>query len=352
MFYNIPYATAGTIAACWTSGRISIISITDIYSVASPMMEEHASFYRSVLKGGSQFNRGTRGMRRINDIVIDDEKGRGSYGSVHVCTYRHQYFAIKRMHRVLLQAEDNSRLVEAFEREGERLRSLNHPNIVKCIAFHWNRELNEPLLIMDLMKENLAQYIKRCKDEVTEGRQIEISLEIAKGIQYIHGLDQPIVHRDLKLENILLSYRGDVKIGDFGQAKILDSVGQVMNSTQPGTVAYMPPEALKKEPEYSVKIDVFSLGVIMLCLATQKEPTVSLIGIGVVLEIQRRADDIVLLSENHALKPLIILCLQDDSKIRPDINAVHRQLTLLVSAGCSYVICAPYNLLYDMSIMP
>ena len=68
----------------------------------------------------------------------------------------------------------------------------------------------------------------------------------------------------------------------------------------------------------------------MLEIATQQPPEVSLVGIGVTPEIQRHGADLSKLEEKHSLKPLILSCLEDDPKERPDIVTVHTQLLAMV----------------------
>ena len=106
-----------------------------------------------------------------------------------------------------------------------------------------------------------------------------------------------------------------------------------MSTTAPGSVVYMPPEALKSgESHFSVKVDVFSLGVLMLQIATQCQPTCGLVGIGTVPELKRRRGDLSKLSNEHPLKLLIELCLKDDYKKRPDIIKVHDMIISLYEA--------------------
>ena len=78
---------------------------------------------------------------------------------------------------------------------------------------------------------------------------------------------------------------------------------------------------------YNEKIDVFSLGVLMLEIATQYPPSIKYSGIGTTPEIQRRSADLSRLPEDHPLKPIILQCLRDDPGERPDSGAVFRMLS-------------------------
>ena len=183
---------------------------------------------------------------------------------------------------------------------------------------------------MEPAKENLKQYLERNKAHLEVEKQLAICSNMTEGPSFLHGRAEPIIHRDLKPENILVWEDGAVKIGDFGQSKLLDHPGEHMKTRQPGTMAYMPPEALKKKPRYTSKVDVFSLGAVMLEVCTQSPPSVWLEGIGAVPEVERRKDDLDLLGDTHPVKPLIIWCLQDNHESRPDVGSTHDQVKLLV----------------------
>ena len=115
-----------------------------------------------------------------------------------------------------------------------------------------------------------------------------------------------------------------MKVSDLGQSKLMENGDVYMSTTAPGNVVYMPPEALKSgDSHFSVKVDVFSLGVLMLQIATQCQPTCGLVGIGTVPELERRRGNLSKLPIEHPLKSLIELCLKDDYKNRPDVRIVH-----------------------------
>ena len=98
----------------------------------------------------------------------------------------------------------------------------------------------------------------------------------------MHGLDPPIVHRDLATKNILLTVNGNAKIADFGVSKAF-SAGRDMNaSIVPGTPLYAAPETyptmnqfqMTGEAMYGPKVDVFSFGAVLLCMIVGHEPRV------------------------------------------------------------------------------
>ena len=178
---------------------------------------------------------------------------------------------------------------------------------------------------MEKMGENLRRFLERHKGKLTIQEQIRISYEITQGIAFLHQLTPPIVHRDLNDKNVMFTFDGVAKIGDFGQSRLKEDL--YLTSDQPGMVVFMPPEALGDgDSKYNESLDVFSLGVLMLEIATQQQPEISITGIGVTPEIKRREKHIQKLGDLHPLKPFIVLCLDNDRKKRP--KATEMQIVL------------------------
>ena len=180
----------------------------------------------------------------------------------------------------------------------------------------FNDENLGPILVMEKMNENLREFLQRHTGQLTIRNQIRISLEITKGVAFLHQLNPPMVHRDLNDKNVMVTSEGVAKIGDFGQAKLKEDV--YLTSLAPGMVTFMPPEALEDgNSKYDESLDMFSLGVLMLEIGTQQPPTTSIVGIGITPEIKRREKDLQRLSDLHPFKPFILLCLSNDRKQRP-----------------------------------
>ena len=156
-------------------------------------------------------------------------------------------------------------------------------------------------------------------------RQIDFCLQIADAVHYLHSQQPPVVYRDLSVKKVL-TLDGILKLGSSLLAARLPSCGY-FDDRAPGVIPYMPPEALVDRPHYNENIDVFSLGVLMLEIATQYPSVHKIFGVGMIPEIQRRAKDLSRLPEDHPLKPIILQCLRDDPGERPDSGAVFRMLS-------------------------
>ena len=210
---------------------------------------------------------------RLGPYEIVAQLGQGGMGIVFRArdTKLEREVAVKVLTRNL--AEDPDAL-ERFEREAKAVAALSHPNI---LAIHdFGREEGSVYAAMELLEgETLRQ---RLQDGALPTRKaVEIAMEIATGLAAAH--DKGIVHRDLKPENVFLLGSGQVKVLDFGLAR-MDPVapegGDVPTmslSTEPGrvmgTVGYMAPEQVRGKA-VDARADIFSFGAVLYEMLTGK----------------------------------------------------------------------------------
>ena len=292
--------------------------------------------YRSNMASSLQFAVNTAQYFRPKppSLKIREEICRGAYGSVHLGELDGRPVAVKRIHRLLLEAArgqgDFEQVMTDFKRECQLLEKIDHPHVVDFRGAFYDETTDEPLLVMERMKENLREFLESNRNDLSWQRQLEVCLSIARGLRFLHNHTPPIVHRDLTDKNVMLGKDGLVKIGDLGQSRLKANNAEYFSTAQPGAIPFMPPEAMQEQSHYNEKLDIFSLGVLMLEVAIQQPPRVRLVGIGIVKEIVRRREDLSKLEEDHPMKPLILSCLEDDPKERPDIVEVHTQLQAIV----------------------
>ena len=129
---------------------------------------------------------------------------------------------------------------------------------------------------MELLHTSVAQCLEQYKYDQQKfplSTKLFILRDVASALVYLHSQTPPIVHRDLTANNVLLTSNMRAKLGDLGVAKIIDPNLSKLSGTQcPGTLAYMPPEALMEHPIYGTELDVYSFGVLGFHIYSCKWP--------------------------------------------------------------------------------
>ena len=157
---------------------------------------------------------------------------------------------------------------------------------------------------------------------------LSILNDVGLGLQYLHNRNPPIVHRDLTPNNILLCYHLRAKITDLGVAKVMQTTDSKTLTKAPGTQCFMPPESLANNPDYSLPLDIFSFGGVILYVTTQQWPSpapwIDFDDTGkkiVLTELERRQQYLDKMTGIYAdLKPLAVSCLDDNPKNRPSVS--------------------------------
>ena len=278
------------------------------------------------------------------EIYINDILGIGSYGKVCRAKCGQLPCAAKRLHDTLFQDNDpgTHNLTMKFLQECRFLISIKHPNIVQCLGNIRDPESIMPVLLMELMDESLTKFLERSTTFVPYHIQVNICYDVALALAYLHS--NGIIHRDLSSNNVLLIGSGSrAKVTDFGMSKFVDMNPRMTPLTQcPGTAAYMPPEALTTLPQYSSKMDCFSLGVLAIQVETRNFPdpgdATTVIkdarfptgrAFVFIPEAERRKKDIDLIAPNHPLLPVILQCIKDEEGERPSADELCERLASL-----------------------
>ncbi|XP_076918666.1 leucine-rich repeat receptor protein kinase HPCA1-like isoform X3 [Bidens hawaiensis] len=194
--------------------------------------------------------------------------GAGGYGNVYKGSLPNgQLIAIKRARQGSTQGGLE------FKTELELLSRVHHKNVVGLIGFCFDQ--GEQMLVYEYivngtLKDSLSG---RSGIRLDWMRRLKIALGAARGLQYLHDLaDPPIIHRDIKTNNILLDQRLVAKVSDFGLSKPLYDANRTHVTTQvKGTMGYMDPEYYMTQ-QLTEKSDVYSFGVVMLELITARNP--------------------------------------------------------------------------------
>lgn len=139
---------------------------------------------------------------------------------------------------------------------------LRHPNITQFLGLCLFPDVQLPLLVMERLDTNLDDLIEDLPNLPLSIKRSVLE-DIASGLFYLHNRQPPVIHRDLTARNVLLTSSLVAKITDMGNARIVDMrPGQMTRTLSqfPGTLVYMPPEALEERSRYGPALDIFSFG--------------------------------------------------------------------------------------------
>ena len=217
----------------------------------------------------SKFNRGFENNFEISleELEFDEENneiGKGTFGDVLRGTWRGEEVAVKFLKGSMTESSES---VKQFLDECNILKNLHHPNI---LLYMGACTIGPQYFVVTEFCDNgnLFEFLHMMRDtKLTYNDARRIALEIAYGMNYLHGFKPPILHRDLKSMNVLLDRNCTVKLADFGNTRTF----QIQMTKQKGTFQWMAPEVIKGNT-YSESSDVFSFGIIMNELVTRIPP--------------------------------------------------------------------------------
>eukprot|EP01114_Cavostelium_apophysatum_P003755 TRINITY_DN13884_c0_g1_i1.p1 TRINITY_DN13884_c0_g1~~TRINITY_DN13884_c0_g1_i1.p1 ORF type:complete len:282 (+),score=75.13 TRINITY_DN13884_c0_g1_i1:214-1059(+) len=191
--------------------------------------------------------------------------GRGAFGNVFEAQEKAtgRAVAIKKIDKDWIRATHNARRIR---NEAEIHITLKHPSILGL--YRYFEDQNYVYLVLEQCKQGEVFHLLKKKRRFTESEAKRFFKQLVEGVQYLHS--QRIVHRDLKLANLLLTDDHNLKISDFGLAARLDD-DREERDTLCGTPNYISPEIVEGKP-HGLSTDIWSLGVVLYNFLTGGSP--------------------------------------------------------------------------------
>ncbi|KAF1946967.1 Pkinase-domain-containing protein [Clathrospora elynae] len=248
-------------------------------------------------------------QHRINQYLVKQEIGRGSFGAVHLAAdqYGHEY-AVKEFSKSRLRKRAQSNLLRrpnaarrmralpagigfnsplhrhsnseennAFELIKEEIaimKKLHHPNLVTLIEVLDDPEEDSLYMVMEMCKKGVVMQIglEERADPYSEEQCRCWFRDMLLGLEYLHA--QGIIHRDIKPDNCLITEEDVLKIVDFGVSEMFDKEGEMKTAKSAGSPAFMPPElCVAKHGQVSGRAaDIWSMGCTLYCLLFGRIP--------------------------------------------------------------------------------
>ncbi|HEY9680848.1 MAG TPA: serine/threonine-protein kinase [Oculatellaceae cyanobacterium] len=195
--------------------------------------------------------------------------GRGGMGVVYLAQDTQRNMAecvIKQLSSKSLTAEEAAEAIRLFSREAEILRTLDHPGIVRVFDDHATEDGNY-FLVMDFVPGKNLDMLIATYGSFNSEATIEIAIQCCEVLEYLHELHPPVLYRDLKPSNLMLTPDGRIVFIDFGIART--SLPQDA-ATRVITAGYSPPEQYFGRPES--RSDLYALGATLFHLLTGQRP--------------------------------------------------------------------------------
>ncbi|XP_076088836.1 mitogen-activated protein kinase kinase kinase 2-like isoform X2 [Mytilus galloprovincialis] len=195
--------------------------------------------------------------------------GSGAFGEVYLCYDRDtgRELAVKQVTLTSMNAEA-SKEVRALENEIQLLRNFQHERIVSYFGCQQGK--TSLSIFMEYLSGGSLKDLLNKYGALTEGVCRKYTRQVLEGLAFLHK--NVIVHRDIKAANILRDSEGNVKLGDFGSSKRLQTICSITGlKTVVGTPYWMAPEVINGEG-YGRKADIWSLGCTIVEMLTQRPP--------------------------------------------------------------------------------
>uniref|UniRef100_M4BEY6 Protein kinase domain-containing protein n=1 Tax=Hyaloperonospora arabidopsidis (strain Emoy2) TaxID=559515 RepID=M4BEY6_HYAAE len=280
----------------------------------------------------------------VSEVHIERSIAKGGFGIVFLAKYQGRPVVVK---KILPEKAADDRCLSAFIEEIKLISSLSHAKIVRFIGVSWSM-LSDMAVLMDYMPNgDLDMLLKQQHDRQELYPQefdwyqnssvlpakASIALDVLEAIVYLHSFPSPIIHRDLKSKNVLLSSSYEAKLSDFGVSREWQ-VDTTMTAGI-GTMAWIAPEVLRGE-RYTETADIYSFGVILSELATCVRPFDGVTNALIVLKVTSEETPDLGSNCPEDIRELAKRCLSFDASDRPSASVAHYELRTLLKLHSAF----------------
>lgn len=252
--------------------------------------------------------------------------GRGSFGSVILGSWKGQKVAVK-----VISRDSPNKKISKKARSNSVESELNatdlcHPNVVKIHAMFDHKEAPNTIIIMEYVgKSSLQRIMDHNQVLLTPGFMHKCFVGVASAMKYIHSLG--ILHLDIKANNVFVSSFGEIKLGDFGCSRMVDShckQGSPCKDTLVGTPGFQAPEFLRGSRP-TAKCDIYSYGVFLWQVINREIPFRSVHAHSIIFQVvsqERRPCHHIQNNKRTPYQALYEHCWQTDMRTRPEASQI------------------------------
>jgi len=209
------------------------------------------------------------GITNIGPYLLREKIAEGGMAELFLADYIREdgFRRIVAVKKILLHLAENQDFINMFIREARLAALLRHPNVIQIIDF--GKIKNVYYIAMEYIDgKNLAEIMAHIKEPLSVDLSIFLILQISAGLHYSHaktndetGEPLNIVHRDISPQNLIISYQGEVKIGDYGISKARSEPSFTQAGVIKGKLSYLSPEQALGQ-EVGRQADIYALGLI------------------------------------------------------------------------------------------
>lgn len=210
--------------------------------------------------------------RRLGAYVVERELGRGGMGLVLQARRADSLYERVVAIKVIQATLEREEFTRRFRRETRILARLQHPSVIALLDAGTTEE-DQPFFVMEYV-DGVPIHMYAERERLTVPQMLALLVTLCDALEHAHA--QGVVHRDIKPGNVLVSARGELKLLDFGIARLaVAEVGgaeQTVTQFRAVTPTYASPEQIAGEAEVTARSDVYSVGVLLYVLLTGKPP--------------------------------------------------------------------------------